>query len=204
MNCYYLIASLPRLMLDEKPLLSAGDFRALCLEQMGGRDARVVEVLAEGPDYGTGAGEDAHPFVAAWQAREIQLRNAVVRARAERRKTDAASSIRPHSGFDTTIEDAVESAFELPTPLEREKALDRLRWRILDELVGVDPFSAAVVLAYAVKLRLAWRWAALDPDRARNRVKSVLEKAPLEGAGSTPSPEQAPPDGGGQQKVKES
>ena len=183
MSCYYLIASLPRLTLDEKPLIAAEDFRALCHGQLGDQDARAVDALVDGPDYGGGTGGDVHPFVAAWQAREIQLRNAVARARAELRKTDAAGSIRPHTGFDTYIEDAVESAFDLPTPLEREKALDRLRWRILEELAGVDPFSPSVALAYAVKLRLAWRWAGMDPDRARRQVESVLEKTSPDGGG---------------------
>lgn len=183
MSCYYLIASLPLLMPDQKPPLSSDAFKALCCAQLNDADRRAVIALCDGPDYGddgqTGA---THPFVAAWQAREIQIRNAIARSRAERRKTDAAGSIRSHSGFDSHIEEAVVDAFDRPSPLEREHAFDRLRWQILDELAGVDPFATSVVMAYAVKLRIAQRWAALDTDSALKRVESTLVKVMDEGA----------------------
>lgn len=182
MSCYYLIASLPRLTLDGKPPLSPEDFKSRCRAQLRGRDATAAERLCNGPDFGDPGGSADHPFTAAWQARETQLRNAVARARAARRKTDAAGSIRDHAGFDVYIEDAVESAFDLPTPLDREKALDRLRWTILDELAGVAPFAPSVVLAYAVKLRLAGRWAALDEERALQRVETALAAPPANSA----------------------
>jgi len=178
MSCYYLIASLPRLTLEGNPPLSPEDFKSRCHAQLSRRDATVAERLCDGPDFLNGDILAGHPFEAAWQAREIQLRNAIARARAARRRTDAVGSIRAHTGFDVYIEDAVESAFDLPTPLDREKALDRLRWTILDELAGVAPFAPSVVLAYAVKLRLARRWAALDADIALQRVETALNVDP--------------------------
>lgn len=200
MSFYYLIASLPLLALNEKPSLTQEDYQTLCREQLSGRDAVAAERLASGPDYGDRDVGVLHPFVTALQARETQLRNASARIRAERRKADATDSLRPHTGFDTAIEEGVENAFALSTPLEREKALDRLRWNILDELAGVDPFSPSVALAYAVKLRLAWRWAALDADRAEAQVESVLNKAPSNDDGNIVSPGKIPVEGGAQNR----
>jgi hypothetical protein len=182
MSCYYLIASLPSLKLTQPPPMTPEAFKALFISQLNERDGKALERLCNGPDYGDGRTAAAHPFVAAWQSREIQLRNAVARSRAERRKTDAAGSLRPHTGFDTFIEDAVEDAFDLPDPLTREQALDRLRWKILDELAGFDPFATPVVLAYVVKLRIAQRWSALNTDKALKRVDAALS-AP---AGNSP------------------
>ena len=175
MSCFYLIASLPALTFLQKPLITPDAFQALCEAQLAAADQRAAALLARelDPDAET---ISVHPFVARWRAREIQLRNAIARARAARRKRDAASSIRPHDGFDTGIEDAVENAFDLPTPIEREQALDRLRWTVLDELAGVDPFAVSVVLAYVVKLRIAQRWAALDTEAALARVDKALSK----------------------------
>ncbi len=197
MSCFYLIASLPALTFLQKPLITPEAFREVCEAQLGTSDARAAAWLCQVPDMDGDA--PTHPFTARWMAREIQLRNAVARARAARRKTDAAGSIRPHTGFDNYIEDAVESAFDLSTPLEREQALDRLRWTLLDELAGVDPFAVTVVLAYAAKLRIAQRWAALDTEAALARVDNALSSTGDDAHGrGTPDVKQQPPGGGSQ------
>jgi len=198
MSCFYLIASLPALTFLQKPLISPDAFQALCEAQLGASDYRAAVLLAQELDPDAEAISN-HPFVARWQAREIQLRNAIARARAARRKRDAAGSIRTHTGFDTGIEEAVENAFSLPNPLEREQALDRLRWTVLDELAGVDPFAVSVVLAYAVKLRIAQRWAALDTEAALARVDEALSKTGDDGQEQDKAEsKQQPPTGGSQ------
>jgi len=178
MSCYYLIASLPRLNQGKKPLLSTDEFKLLCRSQLSARDAAAAVRLCDPPPDGGLCKVSIHPFEARWQAREIQLRNAVARARAARRRTDAAGSLRQHEGFDVWIEEAVENAFDSSNPLEREQVLDRLRWTILDELAGVDPFTPSVVLAYAIRLRLAQRWAALNEEDAMQRVETTLNASP--------------------------
>ncbi|HAS81237.1 MAG TPA: hypothetical protein DCS43_00795 [Verrucomicrobia bacterium] len=182
MSCFYLIASLPSVTLGQPLPMTPDAFKALCQDQLGLRDQQAVGVLCDGPDFGETAARSTHPFVVRWQARETQLRNAVARMRAARHKGDAAGAIRSHTGFDTAIEDGVEEAFTRSNPLEREEALDQLRWRILDELAGVDPFATSVVMAYAVKLRLAQRWAAHDEGVAMGRVEKAISIPGFEGA----------------------
>lgn len=200
MSCFYLIASLPALTFLQKPLITPETFQAQGEAQLGAADAVAAAWLCQDRDVDDGSTIPTHPFVVRWVAREIQLRNAVARARAARRKTDAAGSIRPHTGFDGYIDDAVESAFDQPSPLEREQAIDRLRWTLLDELAGVDPFAVSVVLAYAVKLRIAQRWAALDMDAAKARVDKALRKTDDDKSNDQDSVEakQQPPTGGSQ------
>ncbi len=178
MSLFYIIACLPRLTLTDKPLLTLDEFKALCAAQLCKEDHRTVRLLVDGPDYDNGNDTRTHAFVAAWRNREIQIRNAIARLRAARRKTDAAGAVRPHDGFDVYIEEATEHAFDQPDPLERERALDRIRWSVLDELQGVDPFALPVILAYGVKLRLAWRWTTLDAEEGRRRVAENLERKP--------------------------
>lgn len=197
MSCFYLIASLPALTFLQKPLITQEAFRVLCEAQLGASDARAAAWLCQDPDLDGDA--PCHPFVVRWMAREIQLRNAVARARAARRKTDAVGSIRPHTGFEVTIEDAVESAFDQPSPLEREQVLDRLRWTLLDELAGVDPFAVTVVLAHAVKLRIAQRWAALDTEAALARVDKALNKTNGNSDDQDSAEAKQQPPGGGSQ-----
>ena len=169
---YYLISSLPGISLDSRPQLSLDDFRASCADQLSTGDSEALEAMLQAEI----AKPHRHPFVARWNARETQLRNASARLRAVKRQTDASPYIRPHTGFDVAINDRVEDAFTEPTPLAREQALDQIRWNVLDELVGPNPFSAAAVLAYGVKLQISERWAMLDSEAGQARIGAVLAK----------------------------
>ena len=51
---------------------------------------------------------------------------------------------------------------EIPGLLDREKAIDQLRWNFLDELNTFNYFSLEVLLAYYIKLGIIERWLKLD------------------------------------------
>jgi hypothetical protein len=175
MSCFYLIASLPALALLQKPLITPEAFHGVCREQLRLRDSLAAGWLCSHDVITGSASAPPHPFIRDWQARETRLRNAVVRQRAGRRKAEFSGSLRPQTGYSVYLEEMVERAFDQPTPLVREQALDRLRWELLDELAGLDPFAVSVVLAYAAKLRMVQRWATLDEETARQRVEDSLQ-----------------------------
>lgn len=58
--------------------------------------------------------------------------------------------------------------------VERERALDRLRWAHLDELQGFDTFGAPTVLGYLVKLAIVGRWARLSPAAGREMYDKLV------------------------------
>jgi hypothetical protein len=173
---YYLAASLPALVLGETPPLSSARFDDLCREHLAADDREAVEALRD-----PARGPCPHPFVAAWREADTRLRNAVARARATRRRRDPAAYLREQAGVDLFVEKAVADALARPDPLDREMALDRLRWRLADELAGYSPFSSRAVLAYAVKLNLAERWAGLSEDRAQARADAIVSRGPSQG-----------------------
>ena len=57
----------------------------------------------------------------------------------------------------------------------------RLRWTLLDELALSPPFGFQAVLAYALKLRLAEKWAAMDGAEGLRIAAGLADRA-LEGA----------------------
>ena len=65
------------------------------------------------------------------------------------------------------------AAFEQPDPLQRERALNRLRWQAAEALQGIQPLTPEVLLAYAVKLRLLERGQALDAAAGRQRLDAL-------------------------------
>lgn len=58
--------------------------------------------------------------------------------------------------------------------VEREKALDKIRWEKADELQGFDSFGAPTVLAYLVKLGIVGRWANLDAATGREMYDKLV------------------------------
>lgn len=115
----------------------------------------------------------AHPFVRAWRDFDTQLRNACARQRAAKRGVDARPFLREHGAIDGSLDRRVQSIFQsAPDPLARERALDALR---LERLTAQpeNPFSLDAVLALYLRIRLAERAAAPDPDAGRARLNQA-------------------------------
>lgn len=172
MNYYYLAASLPMLSLEEPPPMSLSQFRDLCRQNLIPADRDALDALLDRD----GAGSD-NPFVVAWRNREIQIRNAAARLRASRAGKDPSPYLREQQSFDASTELTVTSAFSRASPLEREMEIDRARWKMIDDVAGFIPFTASTILAYALKLRLAERWASMEPAKGRQVVDEIVNRA---------------------------
>ena len=166
MNLDYFIASLPMLMPGHPPGITVAAFRVACAEHLSGRIREAVEALLDDQAC-------PHPFVAAWRRHETGLRNAIARRRAARLGTDAQPWLRPDGSDEARISHGVAAAFEQPDPLQRERALNRLRWQAAEALQGIQPLTPEVLLAYAVKLRLLERGQALDAAAGRRRLDAL-------------------------------
>jgi len=172
MNYYYFVASLPPLALEGDPPFSSEHFADLCAEHLSPRDLEALESLADPTRPGN------HAFVLQWRDAETQIRNTVARARALRLGKDAAGYLRPVTGLSVALEKRCSDAMALSNPLERERALDTLRWNLADELAGLETFSLSAVLAYGVKLYLVERWTAMNEDAGRQKLEAMASKAP--------------------------
>ena len=173
MNYYYLVASLPSLGMDEAPPLSIAEFRELCAEHLTPRDLRVLDTVLDENEPADGTG-----FLREWRQRETRLRNAVVHFRAARLQTEAGPHLRSQKGVSLFTEQRVHDALSRPSPLERERGLDELRWMNAEDLAGRNPFSIRTVLSYAVRLQLAHRWTGMDPQKGAARRDALVSRAP--------------------------
>ena len=170
MNLDYFIATLPTLLEGQPARLSEEDFRESCAEQLSPALFRAVAAMLDGTS-------DSHPFVQAWRDRDAQLRNAVAAERARRRGlAPSEAPSRETAGFDAAIAPAVAAAFAQSDPLARERALDHVRWTLLDELEGVQPMDENVILAYAAKLKISLRTLAADADKGLRRFGELTAK----------------------------
>jgi len=167
---WYLVSSLPYLRFGEKPLMDASAFRAACVGWLTDGELDVIDAVLETREPPVG-------IASAWWNGEIQLRDAVVRVRAKNRNVDASPFIQPYDGFSVTIEKMVTDAFARPDPLEQEMELDRARWALVDELAVSAPFNFTAILAFAVKVRIAERWAGMNEDVGKENVEQFIECA---------------------------
>ncbi len=172
MNYYYLVSSLPGLVLGQPPPWSVEKWVERNAPLMTRSDAQELRLVAAGR-----AGEGTTAFSRRWSAVEAQLDNALARERARRHGREGEGGIRrTHEGWSVAVERAVADAWAKPNPLERELALDRLRWQLAEEGARAEPFGLPAVLAYVIHLRLAVRWAGLNEAAGRARISEVEEE----------------------------
>jgi len=172
MDYYYIVASLPSIELGHAPPVSKDEFLLQCQGVLSEEKLREVDAILNDriEECASGYGCD---LVSA----ETQLRNAIARMRASKRNMDARPFIREHSNFYGWVEKLAGDAFTRENPRERELALDHARWHIAEELAGVEPFSFGRVLAFAVKVRIAERWAQMDEEAGKQNVEQFIEAA---------------------------
>lgn len=171
MAYYYFAASLPELVLGEEPPVDFHRFLFWCESNLAPQDMAEARLILEGREA-----EGRSEFVRRYLAWETQLRNAVARIRAGRRGRAAEAFEREHEGFAVFVERAASEAMAKADPLERERALDEFRWKMLEEAAACEPFGAAAVFAFAFRLRLAWRWQAMQPEKGEKAALELLEK----------------------------
>ncbi|MDZ4197981.1 MAG: DUF2764 family protein [Kiritimatiellia bacterium] len=168
----YLVSSLPMLFLGDPPPFPMAEFRGLCLSLLSPRDEDVLERTLGGRVADT----DPAPALD-WASKETQIRNACASIRAVAWQTEAPPHLRAHTGFAVWLRDAVADAFSRPAPLERERALARIRWSVLDDLAFSDPMGLAGILAYGLKLQMVERWAGRSEEKGRAMLDQLLNQA---------------------------
>jgi len=171
MNDYwYLVSSLPGLHLGEKPPMGAAAFRAACIGELSEPQLASIDAALENVQPPVGAATE-------WWNSEVQLRDAVVQVRAKNRSADSSQFIQPYDGFSVTIEKWVTDAFARSDPQAQEMELDRARWTLVEELAVTDPFGFSALLAFAVKVRIAERWAGMDEKTGQENVEELVLSA---------------------------
>ena len=159
---YFFSATLPELRPGEIPPLTLAEFDELAAEYLTPRH------------YAWLAADDPRARVCREMARfEEFLRIRIAERRAEKLK-QSVEFPEPES-FYCGIDEEL-SAVAALNPAERERAVDMMRWRLLDELTCINDFDFDHICAYRAKLRLAEKYRGRDAKAGRDFFDSAVRE----------------------------
>jgi len=129
-------------------------------------------------------------FMRSWFGFELNLRNVLLVLSAKKNglpyenqviaANSLADSMRRSSARDLGLAsewpwiDRLLQIIEIPDLLQREKAIDMLRWNFLDEQNTFNYFTVEVLIAFYIKLGIIERWLRLDPATGEELFRNLL------------------------------
>jgi hypothetical protein len=170
---YYLLSSLPMLREGEVPPLSSADFLIRCADWLTPEKQAALTALELVPPP-VRPDVPSDPTIAAWHDWETDFRNRIALARESAAERDLAADQRPVGPCFPGSERAVQEAFVAADPRERERLLDRARWRHLEDLEIVWSFGFDRLCIYKLKLLLAEPWLSREATAGRQVVDELV------------------------------
>ena len=167
----YLVSSLPALSLEAPPPYTPEEFRFKCQGVLGDGDLGELDLLLAGR-----SAEGRTAFSKAWAGGDAQIRNTATKARGAKLGVEAKPFLKSHPGYAVWLDKEVNDALAKANPLVREMGLDGARWKFVEDLARADAFGLPAVLAFAVKLMLVSRWAAMKEEAGRERLEQLVSQ----------------------------
>ena len=159
-NQYYFIASLPHINYGDKPPMSSAEFREQCGIFLNSSDFKLLRFCRYDPQLAIetvkSTGSD---FIDLLMQRERILHLTLASLRAAKLNRPAPAEV-PQDVPRAVA--AAKSAFDMDDPLDAALSIDRARWGVLDEMVGINFFGVNNVFAYLLKLQLLERKQGFD------------------------------------------
>ena len=159
---YFFSASLPEIRLGERPPMTLDEFDAEAEAQLTPRH------------YAWLVADDPRARVCGEMRRfEEFLRTRIAERRAEKLRRPA--DFPEPQAFYGGIDEALDAAAAL-NPADRERAVDLLRWQMLDELTSGNDFDFDHICAYRAKLRIAEKYRGRDAKAGRDLFDSAVRE----------------------------
>jgi len=161
---------------DEPSFLSVGSFLELCSSWLDEKEMEELECLSLCPPDEDGPVLFSGEVSAFWNQWETCARNRIARQRASRTDKDAGVYLREEKDFYSEVDRGVQDAYSIQNPLEREKALDCLRWNMLDNLESGHFFDFEFLCVYKLKLMIREKWSSRKKEQGEANFSSVVDE----------------------------
>lgn len=171
MMYYYLCASLPSLVFGEVPALRLTEFDAICREELApneyGRLTSGGLRLRRG-ESGTGLPQ----LYADYTRFEQYLRTRIAQRRVARDEEKTLTLPDPEEYF--TEIDTLLGQISGSDPAERERSIDQLRWRRIEDLEAGHDFDFDQLCAYRLKLEILEKYRERKADVGREHFEEAV------------------------------
>ena len=157
------LSIMTNLSLDPQPLSKTGKKRI-------SQDAENIKV--EGPAYARPAPSTGCSFVDNWNEWERVLRLNVAKNRAIKKEREDLILVEPPL-VPQDAANAAAKAVNSESPLDGEMIIDKARWNVIDNLVGIGYFNRKNVFAYFLKLLLLERRQSFNAERGFAEYKTL-------------------------------
>ena len=189
MNNYeYIVAGLP--VLQQGPVQGSRTGAAQILdsirEQLSEHDNALVDLLlsgfeSENLDAGFYAAALAHKnrFIREYFGYDLDLRNVKVEyLNKSLGRPDGMDLVVPPGMEDHSFEgrQEVTAVLQGEDILKRERGLDDLMWKKIDEITVMDVFDIEAILGFIAKLKIIERWEKLDPATGSELFRKLVEE----------------------------
>lgn len=185
-NYVYIISSLPALSLDWKGTegFSADAIVQEIRERLSEKDRARVDFMLRGfdadsltPAFYAEALAEKSGFLRGYFRYDLQVRNRKAKfLNAAFGRPEDQDVIVPEGHVDLTPEARKEVDDVLGTPdiLARERGLDDLMWKKIDELTLFHYFDLDVIFSFLAKLHIIDRWLKLDEETGREMFRRLV------------------------------
>lgn len=184
-NYHYIIAGLPNIVLDygSGKKFSYQDVRNSIAENCSAGDTRLIEWLEFGMDEENlsphtyrAIGKLRNRFLREYFEFDRQLRNAVAVRNSEQLGKDPAAYTIGTNSEDFEERTGIRSIFAKTDLLEKEKAMDRLRWDMANGINTFHYFDMDVILAFLVKASIVERWNRMDAATGTEMFEKLVKE----------------------------
>jgi len=166
MGYEYLIASLPELKAGEKAPMTVEALDELLAEQMSAKDQEQLRLMKLRASYGICA------FVRDWQAFNRDLNNVLTAEICKKHGLDLKKNILGE--MPTDVDAQVKAISQIGNLYEREREIDAVRFKWLDERTQMLTFSLENVLAYYLELQMLCRWEVLTRETGEVVFRDIV------------------------------
>lgn len=174
-DLFYFMSSLPTLRWGEKPPFTREAFMSKCRVELSGRIVVRLERLRLLPidDVEPGAGIER-----GWHDFEAYVRNTLGELRQVSLRKEATVFVRrATSVLSPGLRKRLEEVMSMPSPSERELALDQIRWSFLDEVGAGHFFDVEALEVYFLRLLLQDKESSRALEAGRVRFDDIVTKA---------------------------
>lgn len=135
--------------------MSVEAFRQECQRLLSAQDNALMERIWALEEIPCATGNH---FLDSWNRFEHALRNELTWHRADRLDQDPLKYLRGPRVLDPLYAEEVNRIFKMEDLWEAEKALNKMKWRFLDDLATGHYFDIEFLLIYALRLKMLERF----------------------------------------------